>query len=77
VKDIEGVGLDRYYDWQALATRLVLTAHPVLVTGAGFTAAGLPVGMQLVGHPGTDRRLLALGDHIENLTPWNSLRPAR
>jgi amidase len=75
VRDIEGERLDRYYEWQALASRLVMTAHPVLVTGAGFTAEGLPVGMQLVGPMGSDRRLLALGDHIENLTPWNSLRP--
>jgi amidase len=75
VTEIAGVQLDRYYEWQALATRLAVTAHPVLVTGAGFTANGLPVGMQLVGAMGSDRRLLEIGDHIENRTPWNRVRP--
>jgi amidase len=76
VHEVAGVRLDRYYEWQRLATRLATTAHPVLVTGAGFTADGLPVGMQLVGPMGSDRDLLALGRHIEIRTPWNARRPS-
>jgi amidase len=76
VWEIDDVKLERYYDWQALSTRLAMTAHPVLVTGAGFTPGGLPVGMQIAGPMGSDRRLLALGDLIESLTPWNAVRPA-
>jgi amidase len=39
---------DRYFEWQMLANRLTVTAHPVVVTPAGFVG-GLPIGLQVVG----------------------------
>jgi len=46
----------------ALATALGL---PATTVPAGLTAAGLPVGAQLIGPAGGDARLLALAQAID------------
>jgi len=48
--------------WIALATALRL---PATTVPAGFTGAGLPVGAQLIGPSGSDGRLLALAQAID------------
>ena len=45
--------------------------HPGLVLPAGLTTAGLPVGLEFDGLPGTDRELLALGAAVEQV--WGPL----
>lgn len=67
VAEVEGVRFDRYFLWQRAACRLTVTGHPVLATPAGFTAAGLPVGMQLVGPSRGDARLLTIGAALEDV----------
>lgn len=67
VAEIDGVEFDRYFLWQRAACRLTVTGHPVLATPAGFTSAGLPVGMQLVGGSRRDAQLLAIGAAIEDV----------
>ncbi len=49
VDEIDGTRFDRYFFWQRLACRITMTGHPVLVTPGGFTASGLPFGLQMVG----------------------------
>jgi amidase len=41
------------------------TGHPAVVLPAGRTAAGVPVGVQIVGRPGADAMLLALAGSLE------------
>lgn len=65
---------DRYFRWQMLANRLTVTAHPVLVTPAGFSG-GLPVGMQVVGRHRGERDLLAHGAGIEGALGHVRVRP--
>jgi len=48
--------------------RITVTAHPAVSVPAGLTAAGLPVGLQLVGRYGADRRLLEIAAAIMELT---------
>jgi amidase len=67
VSEIDGVRFERYFEWQRVACRLTVTAHPVLATPAGLTDDGLPVGMQLVGASRQDRRLLAIGAAVEDV----------
>ncbi|MEM9691420.1 MAG: amidase, partial [Myxococcota bacterium] len=45
---------------------LSVAATPVVAVPAGLDAAGLPVGVQLVGRRFSDRRLLAVAEALEN-----------
>jgi amidase len=58
--EIAGVKMPHYLGWMRVCSRLTVSAHPIAAVPAGFTAGGLPVGMQLVGRYAGDRRLLEL-----------------
>ncbi|MBV9416447.1 MAG: amidase, partial [Solirubrobacterales bacterium] len=55
---VAGVAMPHYLGWMRVCSRITVSAHPVAAVPAGFTDSGLPVGMQLVGRYGDDRRLL-------------------
>ena len=48
---------------------------PALTIPCGFTAAGLPIGMQLVGPQWTEARLLAIGVAYQDATDFQRRRP--
>jgi amidase len=52
------------------------TGQPVLAVPAGFTAAGLPIGAQLVGPPNDEGTLLSLAAQVEAERPWADRRPS-
>jgi amidase len=58
--EVAGVEMPHYLGWMRVCSRLTVSAHPIAAVPAGFTAGGLPVGMQLVGRYAGDRRLLEL-----------------
>lgn len=74
VDRVGDVTYDRYFRWQMLANRLTVTAHPVLVTPAGFSD-GLPVGMQVVGRHRGERDLLAHTAGVEAVLGFAGRRP--
>jgi aspartyl-tRNA(Asn)/glutamyl-tRNA(Gln) amidotransferase subunit A len=47
------------------------TGHPVLSVPAGFTANGLPLGMQLIGRPLDEPTVLKAGDAFQQVTDWH------
>jgi len=64
VTAINGIPQDTYIDWLRSCSRITMTAHPAVSVPAGFTADGLPVGLQLVGRYGTDDRLLSIAEVV-------------
>ena len=50
------------------------TGQPAASVPAGFTADGLPVGVQLVGRPHAETTLLSLAAQLEAARPWIHLR---
>jgi len=52
-----------------------LTGSPALSVPCGFTAAGLPVGMQLVGRAFDEGTLFRIGHAYEQATEWHTRRP--
>jgi amidase len=67
VTEINGEPMTTYIDWMRSCSRITVTAHPAVSVPAGLTAAGLPVGLQLVGRYGADRRLLEIAAAIMEL----------
>ena len=64
-----------YLGWMQLVSALSVTGHPVLSMPAGFTAAGTPVGVQLVGRHRGEADLLAVGKAFEAITGYAGMHP--
>jgi amidase len=73
--EIDGIHLDRYFLWQRLACRVTVTAHPALSVPGGFSADGMPVGLQLVGPHRGDLALLNVAAAIEAATGFANHHP--
>jgi len=66
VQEVEGVRFDNYVDWLMLTYAITLTECPAISVPCGFTAAGLPVGLQIVGPPRGEARVLAAAARFED-----------
>ena len=59
-----------------LLTRLFnLTNSPAISIPCGFTAKGLPIGLQIGSRPGGDATVLKVAHAFEQHTPWHTMRP--
>lgn len=76
VSEIDGTVFDRYFKWQRLACRLTMTGHPILAMPGGFTASGMPFGLQVVGPMRGEHKLLSFGAAVERATGWIDRRPS-
>ncbi|WP_121064064.1 amidase [Chachezhania antarctica] len=73
--EIEGTAMDTYHRWMQVTVPASLIGLPALAVPAGFGAAGLPMGMQLMARQGSDARLLAIGEAYHQATEWPQKRP--
>ena len=48
-----------------------LTGHPAVSVPCGFSADGLPVGLQLVGRPFAEATILRAAHHYQQVTDWH------
>lgn len=63
------------YDWFPYPHPFNHTGHPALSVPAGWTRAGLPVGLQLVAPWHAEERLLKAAAELEAQRPWAHRRP--
>ena len=68
------VALERTYGRQARAPFNV-TGNPALAVPAGFSKAGLPLGMQIVGRPFAEALVYRVGQAYEEATDWHMKHP--
>jgi aspartyl-tRNA(Asn)/glutamyl-tRNA(Gln) amidotransferase subunit A len=61
--------------WMPFTFPWNLTGQPAASVPIGFTAAGLPIGLQIVGRRHADASVLAASAAIEAATPWVDRRP--
>jgi aspartyl-tRNA(Asn)/glutamyl-tRNA(Gln) amidotransferase subunit A len=52
-----------------------LAGHPAASVPCGFTPAGLPVGLQIVGRPFDEATVLRVADAYQRATGWGARRP--
>jgi amidase len=74
-KTIAGVAMEHYIAWQKTCYWITATFRPALSVPAGFTAQGLPVGIQIVGSHRADFGVLQLGAAFEQATKVGLRRP--
>jgi aspartyl-tRNA(Asn)/glutamyl-tRNA(Gln) amidotransferase subunit A len=63
--------------WCRAAYPFNLTGQPAVSVPAGFTAAGHPVGLQLVGRRYEDALVLAVAGRFERARPWRHAYPRK
>jgi amidase len=73
--EIGGVPQENYLEWMRSCTILSPTGCPALSVPGGFTPDGLPVGLQIIGAPRADRRVLEVGHAFERATRFGERRP--
>ena len=74
-KEIAGITMDTYHRWMEVVVPAGLIGLPCLAVPAGFGAAGLPIGLQLIGRRDSDGALLQMGQGWHEAAPWAQLRP--
>ena len=62
---VDGVETSDYIDWLRFSFLATTTSLPALSLPCGFTSDGMPVGVQLVGPPRGEARLLQVAQVIE------------
>ena len=51
------------------------SGHPACAVPCGYTAGGLPIGMQVVGRPFDEATVLRVADAYQRATDWHTRRP--
>jgi amidase len=74
-KTVAGRPMRTYHEWMASALLVTLSGCPALVAPAGFGAAGLPIGLQIVGPNHGEVACLQLAAAYEAATGWTRRRP--
>jgi amidase len=74
--EIAGTQMTSYVDWMRSCWYVTFMANPAMSVPAGFTVAGLPVGVQIVGRHRDEWSVLQMGHAFEQATRHGRRRPA-
>jgi amidase len=73
--EVNGTPMSSYVEWMRTCCRITTSGCPALSLPAGFTAAGMPVGVQLIGRPYGDVALLEAAKALEATTGHGNRGP--
>jgi aspartyl-tRNA(Asn)/glutamyl-tRNA(Gln) amidotransferase subunit A len=65
----------RFFTRRSYSTPASLAGTPALSVPCGLSAAGLPIGLQLVGRPWDEAAVLRAAHAYESATDWHARRP--
>jgi amidase len=72
---IAGVAMPTYIDWMRSCWYVTFMSNPAISVPAGFSASGLPVGLQIVGRHRGDWSVLQMAHAFEEATAFGKRRP--
>ncbi len=70
-KEIDGRAMDTYHRWMEVVIPGTLSGCPVINVPAGFSAKGLPMGLQIIGPRYADFEVLQIAYAYEQQARWN------
>jgi amidase len=73
---VAGEQMGTYIDWMRSCWYITFMANPAISVPGGFTASGLPVGLQIVGRHRNDWSVLQMAYAVEQATRHGARRPA-
>ena len=73
--EIEGRTVDEFEGYNPFNFNVNMIGHPAARVPCGFTAGGLPVGLQIIGRFGDDAGVIAASAAFETVRPWAHHRP--
>jgi amidase len=73
--DIAGTKMTSYIDWMRSCWYVTMMANPAISVPGGFSATGLPVGLQIVGRHRDEWSVLQLAHAFEQATRHGERRP--
>jgi amidase len=74
--EISGTKMNTYIDWMRSCWYVTMMSNPAISVPAGFSATGLPVGLQIVGRHRDDLGVLQLAHAFEQATGHGTRRPS-
>ncbi len=75
VAECAGTRFDNYVQWLGIVYAITLVCCPALSMPCGFTASGLPVGLQVVAAPRAEAQLLAGAKVLEDILGLRGTTP--
>jgi amidase len=75
VAECAGKKFDNYVEWLGIVYAITLACCPALSLPCGFTASGLPVGLQMVAPPRGEATLLAGAKMLEDILALRGTTP--
>jgi amidase len=75
VAECDGRKFDNYVEWLGIVYAITLACCPALSLPCGFTATGLPIGLQMVAKPRAEADLLAGAKALEDIMGLRGTTP--
>jgi amidase len=73
--EIAGTAMATYIDWMRSCWYVTMMSNPAIAVPGGFSASGLPVGLQIVGRHRDEWSVLQLAHAFEQATRYSERRP--
>ena len=73
--EINGEREELFLTLARISSPFDMTGLPALSVPCGFTSAGLPIGLQIVGHAFSEDVVLQVGYAYQQATDWLSRHP--
>jgi amidase len=73
--EVAGMRMKTYIDWMKCCWMITIVENPSISMPCGFTATGLPVGLQIIGRHRSEWSVLQLAYAFERATGFGRKRP--